>query len=408
MADADGQNERLVSLNNSPRSHWIEWSPDGTRIRFLIMGSPITLWEVDADAENATPTRVFPELTTSHCCGRWTPDGQYFVFQGTIDEQTNLYAVREGEHAEPTPVQITSGALGWRRPTIAPDGKSLFAIGWQLRGETVAMDPDSGRLTPLAITEDLSAEWLSIANDADRMAWVSYPEGDLWSSRRDGSERVQLTFGDLIVRVPDISPDGRSVVFTGKRGELPWGVYVVAASGGEFERINPPDMLGTSGDWSPDGTRILYFSPREDALQVYELASKGTQTLPNTEKFFRPSWSPSGNKLMAYRTGRGWLALYDLETQEKRMLLEDRFFENAYWANDDSVILVVDPHIYGADRGIYQVDTETGDEELIMTFGNKRLVGSELGMWVGFTPEGEPMFLRDQSIHHIYKLAWLP
>lgn len=90
------------------------------------------------------------------------------------------------------------------------------------------------------------------------------------------------------------------------------------------------------------------------------------------------------------------------------MLLEDRFFENAYWANDDSVILVVDPHIYGADRGIYQVDTETGDEELIMTFGNKRLVGSELGMWVGFTPEGEPMFLRDQSIHHIYKLAWLP
>ena len=55
-----------------------------------------------------------------------------------------------------------------------------------------------------------------------------------------------------------------------------------------------------------------------------------------------------------------------------------------------------------------RIDTRTGEEHLITKLGNKRPVFGDMGMWVGVTPDGEPMFTRDHSIHHIYKLTWVP
>ena len=57
---------------------------------------------------------------------------------------------------------------------------------------------------------------------------------------------------------------------------------------------------------------------------------------------------------------------------------------------------------------MHAVDTATGEETPVFTFGNRRIAWGQWGMWVGVTADGEPMFLRDLSIHHIYELDWLP
>ena len=408
VADSDMSNPRIVAEQHGQMKHWIRWSPDGNTLRYSPEGSARSIWEVDTKSEGATPKPLLRDWEhVSHCCGEWTPDGEYYVFQGTQGKHTQLFAMRETGNlfGHDDPVQITDGVLDYRRPTIAPNGKSLFAIGWQLRGETVEMDPATGRLRSIAVSEDLSGEWVSFASDADRIAWLSFPEGDLWVSRRDGSDRQQLTF-DFSVLIPDVSPDGELVVFTGETGEGPWGVYVVPTAGGEAERISPPDVSGYSGQFAPDGQRILFRARGRDNVQAYDLRTKTTSEFPDTDGLWNPEWSPSGKLLLAHRGD--WLALYDVETAERRMLLEDRPFEYIYWGQDDSSIYVVDPHTYGAARGIYRVDTGTGEEHLITKLGNKRVVFGEMGMWIGVTPAGEPMFTRDHSIHHIYKLSWLP
>jgi Tol biopolymer transport system component len=407
-ADNDMSNPRVVAETSGPMKHWIRWSPDGRKLRYSVERDSRSIWEVDAESERTSPKPLLRDWEgVNHCCGEWTPDGKYYVFQGTQGKHTQLFAMRETGNlfGRDDPVQITDGALDYRRPTIAPDGKSLFAIGWQLQGETVAMDPASGQLRSMAVREDLSAEWVSFASDADRIAWLSYPDGDLWASRQDGRDRQQLTF-DFSVLIPVVSPDGSQVAFTGEIGEEAWGVYVVPTAGGEAIRISPPDVPGFSSAWAPDGNRILFRARGRDNVQVYDLRTRTTSEFPGTDGLWNPNWSPSGRLLSGHR--RDWLALYDVETEERRMLFEDRPFESAYWGEDDDSIYVVDPHTYGAERGIYRVDTGTGEEHLITKMGNKRAVFGDMGMWIGVTPEGEPMFTRDHSIHHIYKLSWLP
>ena len=46
------------------------------------------------------------------------------------------------------------------------------------------------------------------------MTYASYPEGNLWRSRADGSDRLQLTFPPLRAGLPRWSPDGKQIAFT--------------------------------------------------------------------------------------------------------------------------------------------------------------------------------------------------
>ena len=406
VADADMSKPRTVVEELPGRVHWIRWSPDGKHLRYSLEGPARSIWEVNLNDGQAQPERLFPDWANiNHCCGNWTPDGEYYVFQATPGARTQLYALRESDRAS-DPVQITDGALDYRRPTIAPDGKSLFAIGWQLRGETVAMDPETGQLRSIAVTEDLAGEWVSYATNADRMVWISYPDGDLWVSRSDGSDRQQLTFDEQTIYEPTLSADGEVVSWVTRSQDEGRSAFVMPSIGGVAERIGPEDESAVAGNWSPVGRQLLVRTFDRDAIQIYDYDTGSFAELPGTEGLWVMRWSPSGRQLLAKDTRR--VVLYDIETGETRALLEDRPHEYVFWIGDDSHIYIVDPHTYGADRGIYKVDTTTGNERLVTRLGNKRLVFGDLGMWVGISPDGEPMFVRDLSIHHIYRLSWLP
>ena len=59
----------------------------------------------------------------------------------------------------------------------------------------------------------ISAEFLDFSKDGQWVAYVSYPEGTLWRSKADGSERLQLTFGPDSAIMPRWSPDGKAIIF---------------------------------------------------------------------------------------------------------------------------------------------------------------------------------------------------
>ena len=125
------------------RVHWIRFSPDGKRLRFTALSSKApfmmmphiamqeAIWEIDLD--DSESVAVLPDWNqVTHCCGVWTPDGSYFVFQAIHNNRTQLWAVNNA--LDEPPEQITASALDFRRPAVSPDGKSIFAVSWQLRG----------------------------------------------------------------------------------------------------------------------------------------------------------------------------------------------------------------------------------------------------------------------------------
>jgi hypothetical protein len=104
-----------------------------TRRRAVALHGPrredgaFTIWEAGADGSNPHP--LLPGWTGAQnpCCGTWTADGRYYVFEA----DGNLWARSEAgglfRRASSDPVQLTFGPLRFSGVMPSRDGKRLFA-----------------------------------------------------------------------------------------------------------------------------------------------------------------------------------------------------------------------------------------------------------------------------------------
>lgn len=149
--------------------------------------------------------------------------------------------------------------------------------------------------------------------------------GDLYSVSVNGGEAKKLTYGDSYDVFPKLSPDGKTIAFTGQfDGNTE--VYTLPVEGGVPRRItysstldrdNIGDRMGPNNivmGWTPDGKQIIYRS-RWYAFcsmrgTLYQVDAKGghpTQ-LPLTEGGFC-SYSPDGKQFAfnrMFREFRTW------------------------------------------------------------------------------------------------------
>ncbi len=157
---------------------WPRWSPDAMRIRFGVQ-DPRTLsyalWEVSADGTNLHPLLPGWNNPPAECCGVWSPDGTYFVFQSTRNGRTDLWAMREKmdlfERGSHRPVQLTAGPMSFLAPNPSRDGKSLFALGIQSKNELVRYDAGSKQF--VHYLSGMSAEGVNFSRDGQWMTYVA-------------------------------------------------------------------------------------------------------------------------------------------------------------------------------------------------------------------------------------------
>ena len=101
--------------------------------------------------------------------------------------------------------------MSFSSPLPSKDGKKLFVVGALSRGELTRYDTKSAAFVPFL--SGISADSVSFSRDGQWVTYVSFPEGTLWRSKSDGSQRIQLTYPPLSVRLPSWSPDGQQIVF---------------------------------------------------------------------------------------------------------------------------------------------------------------------------------------------------
>ena len=89
---------------------------------------------------------------------------------------------------------------------------------------------------------------------ADKSEFVT----QIWMATSDGKENYQLTFGDKSSTNPKWSPDGSMIAFTSNRKDNKNNLYVLRISGGEAEQITEAKSGVGNFEWSPDGKSIAY------------------------------------------------------------------------------------------------------------------------------------------------------
>jgi eukaryotic-like serine/threonine-protein kinase len=415
-AARDGSGSRKLA-SVSDMAFWPRWSPDGKAVRFSSFNPTLvtsTLWEVGADGSNPHQLLAGWNLPSNDCCGNWTRDGKYYVFQSTRNGVASLWATREktsfGQKASREPVQLVVGQMQALAPLPSEDGDKVYFIGAIMRGELERYDLKAKQFSPYL--GGLSAEGLAFSKDGKRIAYVSYPEGYLWVSNVDGSNRRQITFAPMNVGLPTWSPDGSQVAFAGHDPGKPWKIYLVPAEGG-----NPQPAIEFEGNqldpnWSADGESLVFgrisqevrTSP-ENGLFIGNLKTRHVDPVPGSAHYFSPRWSPNGKYILAMSADYSKLSLFDVDSKTWGPLLDMR---SGYpcWSKDSQYVYFSNP-FDSHELPFYRVQVSTRKVEHLVNIGEfGRLSLGQFGWWTGLAPDDSLLALRDTSIQEIYALKW--
>jgi Tol biopolymer transport system component len=279
----------------------------------------------------------------AECCGNWTSDGGYFVFQSTRLGRSDVWAMREKrsllEKAKREPVQLTAGPMDFLGPDPSKDGKKLFVLGWLRRSELARYDLKSQQF--VQFMSGMSVDGPTFSKDGQWVTYTSIPEGNLWRSKVDGSERLQLSFPPVTAYQARGSPDGKRIAFQGIKPGQPWKMYLISTDGGEAEEV----MTGI-GDvgWSPDGSSLIFHSGMDNfestsprAIQLMVLTTRQVSKLPGSEGLYSPRWSPDGRYIAALQVGPEIPQIYDVRTG-KWTKLTDIAVGFPVWSRDSRYI----------------------------------------------------------------------
>jgi Tol biopolymer transport system component/DNA-binding winged helix-turn-helix (wHTH) protein len=412
IADADGSNQRRLASANGvvygPR-----WSPDGRTISFSenLANAENRLWEVDVTGANLH--RLFSGSADGNqvCAGIWSADGRnfFYIVQGIVSSSIWVLPQRQRfnflDRAEPKKLTVGLSDM-WQAPLPSPDGKALWAVGSHLRGALTTVDPDTRQLKPFI--GGLSAEGVSFSSDGSWIAYTAYPEGTLWRSRPDGSEKQQLSKPPLVARFPQWSPDGRTIAFMASDSGSDWRIYLVPSSGGEVYPMLGDNTNQGVPNWSPDGKQIVFgrlldFGNARDpnlTIEFYDLDRHSHRTLHGSQGMWTPRWSPDGRYLSAVTQDSRTLRLYDMQTQQWTNLA-DVGVNDVIWSPDSRYIYF--DTLFGGDPTLYRIPIKSRKLERWADLrGFPR--GGFYGPWLGITPDGSPILLKDTSIEEIYRL----
>jgi eukaryotic-like serine/threonine-protein kinase len=382
------------------------WSPDGTEVRLTSLGQTSSfsgsLWRVPISGADPQPLLSAWHTPPNECCGQWTPDGKFFVFQSG----DNIWARAERRNwfgrTDSQPVQLTFGPMTFRLPVPSKDGKKVFAVGMLARGELNRYDAKSKQFLPFL--SGISADYVSFSKDGQWVVYVTYPDGTLWRSKVDGSQRIQLTYAPLVAGLCSWSPDGRQILFSASAPGQKSKVYTLAADGGTPLDMIPGDANDdTDPTWSPDGTRIAFggagFDPNA-VIRVLDVKTHQVSTLPDSTGLFSPRWSPDGRHLVAMPFDCKNLMLFDFATQKWEEIAKiSPAFPN--WSKSGDYVYVRDNN----QPSVVRIRIRDLKVDRVADMKNFRSTGQADG-WLGLAPDDSPLLLRDIGTQEIYALDW--
>jgi Tol biopolymer transport system component/DNA-binding winged helix-turn-helix (wHTH) protein len=396
---------RLFSVPGN--AYWFRWSPDRSKLRFSVLNQKnekLSLWEVDAGSDHPYP--LFPKLGRYACCGTWTPNGKFYLFQVRDGGFYQIWAQPTRQDSlfpiDRRPYPIVFGAVSYHSPLVSKNGKELILRAVDARGELVRYDAKSGQFVPGI--PSLSVRNLDFSKDGQWVAFTNPTDNNLWRCRSNATQCLPLTHDLRNTLMPRWSPDGKKIAFMGITYTGQWQIYVVSAFGGKARIAYHGTQAEGYPDWSPDG-KLLAFSEvtpvaEPAGIHVLDLQTGNSSTLPGSTDFTYPRWSPDGRSLVAIHAGDNYLYIYNFAKRNWQMLANMRAgYPN--WSRDGKEVYF-ESNTSGR-RLVYRVGVADHTVQKVASLEGIDPSPSITGDWMGLGPDDAPLAVQNMNTDDIYE-----
>ena len=411
VANIDGTNQRKIAQLPGTASS-IRWSPDGKRLRLTIMDPKTlrsSLWESLKEGTSLHEILSSWNPIPAECCGRWSPDGRWYVFQSTRDGKTDIWALPEPwgliDPKPREPIPLTAGPINSLAPEMSPDGHKLYMIGQQLRGELNRYDPRMKQFVPYL--NGVSAEFVDFSRDGKWIAYVSFPDHLLWRCNAQGDDCLQLTGPEMQPTAPRWSPDSTRIAFFDASSGKPFKLFLVPANGGSPLAVVDEPWNEIDPNWSPDGHSLVFshfpvFDRQADlGMYSFDLAAHRLAKLPGSDGLWMPRWAPDGSFILGRSADSLSLFLFDVQKRTWHELARGESFGYANWSSDSRFVYVLKR---GNEPAIERIRVSDGKTEIVASLTGVRQTGFRNAVWTGLTPDNDPLILRDVGTEELYSL----
>ncbi len=304
IANADGTDERKIAqFQNPPESISAPaWSPDGKRIAYRLgnfASNDSSVFETQI-ADGATkPLTGQKWLNIGGLT--WLADGSGLLMLAATGQQFSnqiwhlSYPTGEARH-------LTNDLNNYPGMSLAADSGALAVIQSEQNASIwIAPTNDLSRARPVTSGSGKADTSLAWTPDG-RIVYQSNAGGsNIWMMNADGSASPakQLTNNSRINLLPEVSPDGRFIVFLSYLTGVPhlWRMNI---DGSDQRQLTNGASGEASARFSPDG-RWLVYRTALGRWTVWKISADGSgEPVQITDKYSRsPIVSPDG-KLIAY------------------------------------------------------------------------------------------------------------
>jgi len=347
------------------------WSPGGdfiaTHYEPGLNNVSKELWVIPVNSADPQSSLIKIELpnTSWNMLAGWTPDDRLGVFLTTPEDPGAAYTVPAtgGKAVRITPEHIyRPDPRGWSSAgdriylhglSVGGDGDpqlSQLGIGFiparggEVTSMPIATDGDSIRG---GVNPDISPDGREVVFMGGHWPRNRGPQAEelgIWKAAVDGSTLTQLTAEPVFDAYPRWSPDGQWIAFLRLEEELDYdggNIHLIPSSGGEIRQLTTnADSVDVSNiAFSPDGTRIAYFS--RNTIKVAPVQGGPSEVLVTTGSrfpfFSALDWSPDGTRIVYVPLG-GKIWIDHLSSGERTELdtgLSDDFgYYSVAWSPD--------------------------------------------------------------------------